>query len=288
MIPYEFEYKRAHTLDEAVMLMTDYGDHARLLAGGHSLIPAMKLRLSNPTMLIDISKVDELTQITNAGDALHIGAAVTHRAVEDSNLVKARCRVLAEAAGEIGDPQVRNKGTIGGSLAHADPAADYPALMLALDATIEVVGPSGVRTISADDFFQDLFTTALVNGEIITKVTVPVLGANTGAAYAKFPNPASKYAVVGVAAKVTLDGQGTCTAARLGITGAGPSAFRATGVEQVLIGQPLNEQTIGAAVADMVDPADLMSDLGGSAEYRAHLCSVMAARALTRAGQTMG
>ncbi len=284
MTPYTFDYARAGSVEEALGLLAGHAD-ARLLAGGHSLIPAMKLRLSNPALLIDLSGIGELAQIRHADDALEVGAMVTHRAVEYADLVRTHCGVLAEAATLIGDPQVRNKGTLGGSLAHADPAADYPALVLALDATIHVAGPAGQRAIAAADFFLDLFSTALQPGEIITHVRFPTLGANTGAAYAKCPNPASKFAVVGVAARVSVDAQGGCTAARVGVTGAAPSAFRARNVEQALVGKPLTEASITAAVAAMARRDDLLSDLSASAAYRAHLCQVMTRRALTTAAE---
>ena len=284
MIPYAFEYTRAGSVDEALALLADH-DNARLLAGGHSLIPAMKLRLSSPSMLIDLSGIGELSHITATDTALHVGALATHRAVETSDVVQAACNVLAEAAGGIGDPQVRNKGTLGGSLAHADPAADYPALVLTLNAAIKVVGPAGTRIIPAHDFFVGLFETALADGEMITEVVFPVLRAGTGAAYAKFANPASKFAVVGVAVWVERDEHGMCTGARVGVTGAATHAFRASNVESALSGKPLDAQTIAAAVANMVDPADLLSDLSASNEYRAHLCSVMAKRAITAAAE---
>lgn len=286
MIPYAFDYARAGSVEEALTLLAG-NDEAKLLAGGHSLIPAMKLRLSAPSMLIDVSGIAELAEIHEEDGQLHVGALVTHRMVETSDVVRRNCGVLAETAVQIGDPQVRNKGTIGGSLAHADPAADYPALVLALGAMIHVSGTSGSRSIAADDYFQGLFTTALREDEIITRISFPVLSAGDGAAYAKFANPASRYAVVGVAVKVTVDG-GACTAARVGVTGAAASAFRATNVEQALTGQVLSEQTISRAVADMVDSSDLLSDLSGSAEYRAHLCSVMAKRALMQAAERVG
>ena len=282
MTPYPFEYTRAGSVDEALTLLAGH-DNAKLLAGGHSLIPAMKLRLSNPSMLIDVSGLSELSRITATDDALHIGALTTHRAVETSEVVQARCGVLAEAAGGIGDPQVRNKGTIGGSLAHADPAADYPALVLALNAAIKVAGSSGTRLIPAHDFFLDLFRTALQDGEIITEVIFPVLRAGTGAAYAKFANQASKYAVVGVATWVEVDAHGMCTGARVGVTGAASHAFRASNVEFALSGKTLTDETIAAAVAGMADPSDLLSDLSASSDYRAHLCAVMAQRALKAA-----
>ncbi|MFQ5708168.1 MAG: FAD binding domain-containing protein [bacterium] len=283
MIPNSFEYVRASSVQDAVALLSRHGENAKLLAGGHSLIPAMKLRLNTPSTLIDISGIHELTNIAKSGNRVEIGAFVTHRTVEFSDEIKNACAVLAEAAGKIGDPQVRNHGTMGGSLAHADPAADYPALLLALDAAVEVVGPSGSRTVTADQFFTGLFETALQSGEMITKVTFPVLSKGSGAAYEKFPHPASRFAVVGVAAMVAVDGSGKCTAARVGVTGAAASAFRATDVENALIGETLDAATISDATAKVANPSDLLSDLFASAEYRAHLCSVLAKRAVTTA-----
>ncbi len=282
MIPSNFEYVRANSVKDAISLLSQHGDGAKLLAGGHSLIPAMKFRLSTPSTLIDVSGIGELSEIKMSGDKIEIGAFATHRAVEHSDIIKKECGVLAEAAGKIGDPQVRNRGTIGGSLAHADPAADYPALVLALNADIHVEGKSGSRTIVADDFFTELFETALKDDEMITKVSFPVVGKGTGGAYEKFPHPASRFAVVGVAVVVTVDG-GKCTAARVGVTGAAASPFRATDVENALTGKVLDEQTISDATAKVADPADLLTDLIASAEYRAHLCSVMAKRALMTA-----
>jgi carbon-monoxide dehydrogenase medium subunit len=285
MIPNDFDYIRAKSVQEAVTLLSQHGENARLLAGGHSLIPAMKFRLNSPATLIDVSGISELTEITKDGDKIHIGALASHRMVENSDVVKANCSVLSEAAGTIGDPQVRNRGTIGGSLAHADPASDYPALVLALDAEIEVSGKSGRRTIAADQFFKGLFETDLKPDEMITKVSFPVLSKGTGAAYEKFAHPASRFAVVGVAAMVTVDKNGKCTVARVGVTGAAPSAFRATDVENVLVGKTLDEQAVTDATAHVADPADLLSDLIASAEYRAHLCSVLAKRAIMKAAE---
>ncbi|MFQ5631193.1 MAG: FAD binding domain-containing protein [bacterium] len=283
MIPYEFDYIRATSVKNAVELLSASGDNAKLLAGGHSLIPAMKLRLSQASKLIDITGVGELTEISVSNGKVHIGALATHGAVENSDVVQKNCGALAEAAGQIGDKQVRNRGTIGGSLAHADPAADYPALVLALDAEIEASNANGSRSISADDFFTGMFETALQEGEIITKVSFPKQSKGTGAAYAKFPHPASRFAVVGVAVLVQVNGAGACTAARVGVTGAAPGAFRATGVENALVGTNLSEQDIETATQNVADPADLLSDLAGSGEYRTHLCSVMAKRAISAA-----
>jgi carbon-monoxide dehydrogenase medium subunit len=282
MIPDNFEYLRANSVKDAISLLAQHGDDAKLLAGGHSLIPAMKLRLSSPATLIDVSGIRELGEIKKAGDKIEIGAFATHRSVERSETIKKNCAVLAEVAGKIGDPQVRNRGTIGGSLANADPAADYPALVLALNAEVHVEGKSGGRTIAADDFFTGLFETALQDDEMITKVTFPAVGKGTGATYEKFPHPASRFAVVGVAAMVKVAG-GKCTAARVGVTGAAPTPFRATDVENALIGKAMDEQTISGACSKVADPADLLSDLIASAQYRAHLCSVLAKRALIAA-----
>jgi len=281
MISTQFEYVKAGSVQEAVSLLAQHGD-AKLLAGGHSLIPAMKLRLSTPETLIDISGIKELSGIRREGNQLVVGAFVTHRTVEFSQVVKDSCSVLAEAAAQIGDPIVRNRGTIGGSLAHADPAADYPALVLALNAEIHVTGPSGERTIGAEDFFQGLFETVLADDEIITRISFPVLASGQGAAYEKFPHPASRFAVVGVCACVSVD-KGKCAAARVAITGAAATAFRATDVENALTGQPLDEKTIAAATQQIADPADLNGDMFASATYRAHLCVVLARRGIARA-----
>ncbi len=288
MIPNDFEYIRANSVQEAVQLLAEKGEEARLLAGGHSLIPAMKLRLDTPQTLIDVSNLAELTQITVDGDRLKVGALVTHRTVETSDVVRQHCEALAETAAHIGDPQVRNRGTLGGSLAHCDPAADYPAIVLALGATVEVTGKTGSRTIQADDFFKGMFETALNPGDMITSVGFPVCGKGTGAAYEKFPHPASRFAVVGVAAMVNVDGGGNCTAARVAVTGAAPSVFRASAVESALVGKALTEQTIADATQEVADPADLLSDLAASSEYRAHLCSVLARKALQRAAERAG
>lgn len=285
MIPQAFTYKKAQSIDEALTLLRTHGDEAKLLAGGHSLIPLMKLRLSIPEVLIDISGIRELTEIREQDGHIELGALVTHRKVEFSELLHQKCPVLPEAASQIGDPQVRNKGTIGGSLAHADPSADYPAVMLALEAEIEATGPEGRRTIPAREFFQGLFTTALGPEEVLTRVRVPVMPPRSGAAYLKFLNPASRYAVVGVAAFVRLASDNTCTEVRIGITGAAPAAFRATSAEERLVGQPIDDRTLTAALEDLVDPDDLLSDLAATAEYRAHLCAVLTRRALRQAAE---
>src|SRR5438093_13620236 len=220
MYPAQFEYHKASTVKEALDLLGKYKDEAKLLAGGHSLLPAMKLRLAQPKHLIDIGKVSGLSGVKEEGAALVIGGMTTHYAIESSALLKSKCPLLPEVAGHIGDPMVRNMGTIGGSLAHADPAADWPAAAIALGAELVAEGPKGKRTIKADDFFKGLLTTALAPDEILTEVRVPACGPKVGCAYLKFPHPASRFAVVGVAAVLTVDG-GKVTKAGVGITGAG-------------------------------------------------------------------
>ncbi len=275
MQPSKFEYRKASTLDEAVSLG---GGEADYLAGGHSLIPAMKLRLSEPSTLVDISGIGDLKGISRDGDTIKIGALTTHSEVASSGVVNDGCAALADAAGMIGDPQVRNRGTIGGNVAHADPASDYPGILVALGATIVTTG----RSTAAEDFFTGLFETALGEGEIVTEVQVPATGDGTGAAYSKFFNPASRYAVVGVGAVVTKSG-GTCESCRIGVTGASDHAYRATAAEEALSGSDLGDEAIAAAAAKVADGGEMMSDLSASAQYRAHLCSVMASRAISEA-----
>ncbi|GIW35312.1 xanthine dehydrogenase family protein subunit M [Meiothermus sp.] len=271
----EFTYKKAGSISEAISLLQQHPD-AKLLAGGHSLIPTMKLRLASPPALIDISKVAELRGIRLEGDHLVIGAMTTYHELETSDLLKQHCPIIPQAVHQIGDPMVRAKGTIGGSLAHADPAADLPASMLALDAKIKVQGPGGARVIAADNFFTGMFSTAMQEGEILTEVHVPVR-AGARMAYAKFPHPASRYAVVGVA--VVADGGSV----RAAVTGAGEHAMRLSKLEQALAGKPLTAENITAACQGLLPPDHLNHDLVASKEYRAHLVDVMAKRALMQA-----
>jgi carbon-monoxide dehydrogenase medium subunit len=282
MYPASFEYHRVASVEEAVGLLARHKDDAKLLAGGHSLIPMMKLRLAQPKHLIDIGRVAGLSGIREEGGHFVIGALTTHHAVESSAAIQRKCPMLSEAAAMIGDPQVRNYGTIGGSLAHADPAADWPAVVLALGAELRAVGPKGTRTIKAEDFFKDLFTTALGPAEVLTEVRIPT-GGHGGAAYVKHPHPASRFAVVGVAAAVALDGSGKCTSAHVGVTGVGSKAVRAKGVEAALAGKALDAATIGAAAQKAADGIDINADLQGSVEYKAHLTRVYTRRALERA-----
>ncbi len=282
MYPASFEYHLPGTIKDALDLLGKHKDDAKLLAGGHSLLPAMKLRLARPAHLVDLRKVPGLTGIKEEGGSIVIGAMTTHYAIETSAVVKSKCAVLAHAAGMIGDPMVRNLGTIGGSLAHADPAADYPAAIIALGAEMVAEGPKGKRTIKADDFFKALLTTALSPDEILTEVRVPVCGPNVGAAYLKFPHPASRFAVVGVAAVLTMDGAKVGKVG-VGITGAGTKAVRAKGVEAGLAGKSLDAATIQAAADTAPDGVDVQADLQGSVDYKKHLLKVFARRAIEAA-----
>ncbi len=283
MYPAQFEYHKAGTVKEALDLLAQYKDEAKLLAGGHSLLPAMKLRLAQPKHLIDIGKVSGLAGVKEEGGTLVIGAMTTHYAIESSALLKSKCPLLPEVAGHIGDPMVRNMGTLGGSLAHADPAADWPAAVIALGAELVAEGPKGKRTIKVDDFFKGLLTTALAENEILTEIRVPACGANVKCAYAKFPHPASRFAVVGVAAVLTMDGGGKISKASIGITGAGTKATRAKGVEAAIAGKPADAASIQAAASSAADGVDVQADLQGSVEYKQHLLRVFAKRAMEAA-----
>jgi len=277
MRPAEFEYHRPGSLDEALSLL---GEESRPLAGGHSLLPLMKLRLSTPEALVDLAGVPGLDEIAEDGDGLRIGALATHASVAESELVRSRCPVLAETAGLIGDAQVRNRGTLGGSVAHADPAADYPTILKALGATISVAGKDGEREIAADDFFVDVFATALQPGELVVTAKVPATPAGGGAAYVKHRHPASFYAVVGVAAVVAVE-NGSCTSARLTIGGVTGTPVDATAAAESLVGAEPSDAS-AAAAADTVAAAlpNAMSDTYASGEYRTYLAGVLARRAL--------
>lgn len=273
-----FDYHRPRTINEAIKLLREVKG-ARVLAGGHSLIPAMKLRLASPSALIDIGRIAELSGIKSAKDGLQIGALTTHAAIAESDVVRKTCPVLADTAGNIGDLQVRNRGTIGGSVAHADPGADYPTVMLLLGAKFTVSGGKQ-REIAADDFFVDLFTTSLKPAELLTSVTIP---ATDGAAvYLKHRHPASSFAVVGVAALVRMK-DGKCADVRISIGGVTAVPVRAKAAERALTGQAANEANIGRAAAAVGEALkNPLSDLYASGEFRVHLAEVMTKRALTQ------
>jgi len=282
MYPVEFDYQAPGTVAEAIALL-EQNEDAKILAGGHSLLPMLKLRLSQPSLVVDIGRIPGLSEITEEGGSLRLGAMTTQVAIMDSDLVRRLAPLLAETAEHVGDPQVRNRGTIGGTLAHGDPAADQTASFLALGGAVTVIGPNGEREISADDLFLDMMTTALEPNEVLVSVHVPVQGAHTGSAYEKFANPASGYAIAGVAAVITLGDDGTCVTARVAITGASSKATRAEGVEAALQGKRLDDAAIAAAAEHAAEGLSLISDLHASEEYRAHLAKVCTRRAVARA-----
>ncbi|MEM8909989.1 MAG: xanthine dehydrogenase family protein subunit M [Bacteroidota bacterium] len=280
MIPTSFDYHKASSLAEAIELLNDGDGEAKILAGGHSLLPVMKLRLNAPEKLIDIAKLPELQLIKEEGTDLLIGAAATHDAIAQSELVRAKAPIMAQAAGMIGDVQVRNVGTIGGSIAHADPATDWPAVILASGGSIELQGPDGSRTVTANDFFLGLFMTDLEENEIITAIRIPITQ-GTGH-YAKFVQPASRFAIVGCAAVLERDGD-ICIRANIAYSGVTGRPFRDAAVENALVGQPLNEATIEAAAALMGTDVEMLGDHFASKSYRHHLAKVYTKRAILAA-----
>jgi aerobic carbon-monoxide dehydrogenase medium subunit len=277
VLPAAFDYHRPSSLGEALTLLTSLGDDARVLAGGHSLLPAMKLRLARPTALVDLADVGELRAIDTTGDRISIGAMATHAELLHSDALARACPIFRSTADQIGDLQVRNSGTIGGSLAHADPAADWPAVVLALDAGIEVASPAGRRTIAATEFFVDMLQTSLQAGEILCRILVAPAGKQM--AYVKTEQKASGFALCGVA--VVVDGK--ARRARVGVTGVSAVPYRARGVERVLEGRDLDEAAIAEASKEAAEGASLLSDIHASADFRAHLAQVNTARALKQA-----
>jgi carbon-monoxide dehydrogenase medium subunit len=280
VIPAAFDYVRAASLDDALAKLAAANGEGRFIAGGHSLVPLMKLRLSAPKVLIDIARVPGLSGIRETDGRIEIGAATVHHDVASSALLQKLCPVVCDAAAEIGDPQVRNRGTLGGSLAHGDPSADYPAVMLAVDAEIHMKGPKGWRKVKASDFFQDLFTVDVAPDEIIAGVHFAPVRA---AAYAKLHQRASHFAIVGVAAALDVSG-GTIRSARIGVTGAGPSAVRLLNVERALTGKAASKETIAAAAGPAGSELQVVNaDLHASEEYRRAMIAVFTRRALDRA-----
>jgi len=283
MIPAQFNYEAPSTIDEAVNLLAANPDDAKILAGGHSLLPAMKLRLAQPAMLIDIGRIKDLSYIREDGDQILVGAMTTHYQLESSTLLQKICPLLPACAAHIGDVQVRNKGTIGGSVAHSDPAGDWPAAVIALGAEMIAVGKSGERAIKADDFFVDLLSTALGAGEILREIRIPKPNGRFGHAYEKVRHPASGFAVVGVAVALQRGSNSICDSAAVGITGVASKVYRAGSVEKALQGNQLDEQTIAAAASRATDGVDANSDLYASEDYRRHLAQVYTRRALLAA-----
>ena len=288
MIPAAFDYVAPATVREALAVLRERAGDARLLAGGQSLIPMMRLRLVNPALVVDLRRVGGLKFASQRDGVLTIGSMITYRQLERSRVVRSFFPLLIEVASQVADLQVRNRGTIGGAIAHADPSADLPALMVAADARILTRGGGRGRSIPATRFFVDAVTTALRETEIITRIVVPVPPARTGGSYQKLANRASHFAIVGVAALVTLDAAGVCSHVRIGITGAGPAASRAQAAESYLAGRAPTEAALEAAAARAGDGIDFTDDLHGSAAYREHLTRRLAFRALSAAVERAG
>ena len=281
MIPPEFDYVAPSTVQEALALLAEHGDEAKVLAGGQSLLPVLRMRLNAPGIVIDISRLEELKGITDEGDAIRIGAAATYQDVLDSPLVQEHLTLLHQAVSEVADPQIRHRGTVCGALAHADPAGDVGAPVLALDARMVIAGQGGERTVGAEEFFVDLFETAIGEGELMTAVVIPK-HTGWGSHYEKFVRVSHQWAIVGVAAAVRAEG-GTIAEARVGLTNMGSRPLRAAAVEQALAGQPATEEAIGSICARVGEGTEPPSDLNGQADYRRHVAGVLARRAVLAA-----
>ena len=282
MIPAKFDYVRPSSIGEAVRALADGGDEAKVIAGGQSLMPLLRLRLAYPELLVDVGALDELRGVTESGDALLIGAGTTHYQLTRDPLIAAYCGLLAEAAGTVADPAVRHRGTIGGSLSHGDPAGDLPAVSLALDATMIARGPGGEREIAARDFFVDYLTTSLRPDEILTGVRVPKLGPGWGYRYEKFHRTAQAWAIVGVAA-LARRADGMVAEARIGLTNMGPVPVRATAAEAAAAGAQASPDALRAAAASADEGTEPPADLHGAPDYRRHLARVLTGRALAAA-----
>lgn len=282
MFPAKFEYYRAESVADALRLLGEH-DEAKLLAGGHSLIPMMKLRLAQPAALIDIGRVAELKGLSRHGTSFRIGALTTHAELEHSVELARHCPLISEAAAKIADPAVRNKGTIGGSIAHADPASDLPAVLLALDATMHLQSAAGSRTVAAKDFFVGLMTTDVGEGELLTAIDIPALTGRVGTAYLKVEHPASGYAICGAAARLELDRGDRCSRASLCFNGVTDVAHDARAVAQALVGSPLSDDDITRAVDDHLAISEPLGDVQASGEYRVALAKVYGKRALRQA-----
>ena len=288
MFPAQLTYHRAGSVAEAVQLLSN-NEGAKLLAGGHSLLPLMKLRLASPAVLVDIGRIEALKGVSASDGGITIGALTTHAEIASSDLVQQHAPVLAEAAALVGDPAVRNRGTIGGSVSHADPASDQPTVLTALGATFNVTGPGGDRSIAAVDFATGLLENALNDNEVLTSISVPSVPSGAGSAYVKFPHPASRYAVVGAAAILVVNG-GTCSSASVAVGGVETTPARASSVEAALAGSDLGDAALDAAAAAVGGDlnGDPMGDVFASAEYRRAMASVYVRRALGAAASRAG
>ena len=283
MIPASFDYSAPETLSEALKLLSENPD-SKVLAGGQSLIPLLKFRLAAPAHLVDLGGVPDLHFIAESDGMIRIGAMTTHHQIEQSDLLGEKCPLLAKTAASIGDVQVRNRGTIGGSVAHADPAADYPAALQALEAKVRMAGPDGERELGIDDFVVDALTTALEDNEVVTEIQVPVEGDGVGVSYRTIIHPASGFPIVGAAARIGID-NGKISFARVGMTGVASKPYRATAVEAALEGKAADAETLAAAFGLAAEGVEALSDLHASSEYRSHLASVQLRRALEEAAE---
>ena len=281
MIPAQFEYVAPTTVEEALTALAEGGEDAKVLAGGQSLLPVLRMRLNVPSVVIDLGRIESLRGVRDDGDGIVIGAMTTHSDVYHDALVREHVALLTEAVEQLADPQVRHRGTFGGALAHADPAGDLGAPALALGATFTIAGPSGTRTVEADDFFQDLFTTAIGEGELLTEVRIPKY-TGWGGHYEKFVRVAHQWPIVAVAAAVKVEG-GSITEARVGLTNMGSTPIRARSVEQALAGRPATDDAVRAAAASAAEGTNPPSDLNGDADYRRHLATVLTRRAVLAA-----
>lgn len=289
MIPKSFEYYDVSDLQQALELLGKYGEEAKILAGGQSLVPIMKLRLATPTVLIDIKRVSGLSYMRESSQGtLQIGALTTYSQIESSKLVKQKVPILAETVAGIGDSQVRNRGTIGGSLAHNDPAADLPPTILALDAEMVAIGPGGIRRIKTSDFFVDVFTTALRPGEILTEVELPNFTPNTGGAFIKLAHVGGDFVIVGVAAIVRLDSNGNCDEVSIALGGVGSVSFRAKKSEEAIRGKKPSPSVIKEASELAKYGITPSSDIHASAEYKIDMATVLTRRALNEAVKRAG
>ena len=281
MIPAQFDYVAPSTLEEALEALRNGGDDAKIIAGGQSLLPVLRMRLNAPDLVIDLGRIESLRGVRDDGDAIVIGAMTTHHDVQHDPLVREHALLISKAETEVADPQVRHRGTFGGALAHADPAGDLGAPALALDAQFVVAGSGGTRTVEAADFFVDLFTTAMEEQEILTEIRIPKRS-GWGAHYEKFVRVAHQWPIVAVAAAVKVDG-GTISEARVGLTNMGSTPLRARAVEEALVGQPATDDAVRAAAAAAAEGTDPPSDLNGDADYRRHLATVLTRRAVLAA-----
>ena len=280
MIPLAFDYEVAESVDHAVELLGQHGEDAKLLAGGHSLLPIMKLRLAAPSVLVDLGRVEELKYVRDEGDHIAIGAMTRHTDVEYDQLLQEQCGLLAYTASLVGDPQVRHRGTIGGSISHGDAASDLPSALLALEGTFVITGPSGERTVAAGDFFKDYLETDLAPDEVLTEIRVPKLGSNAGWSYKKFNRRAQDWAVVGAAAVVERS-NGTISSARIALTNMGSTPVRATAAEGALSGA--DASSVAEATSNADEGTSPASDIAASSEYRRHLARVLSRRAVEEA-----